>query len=127
MIYNDKSFPCRTKDTLEKRKMLSKALFEKFPDRLPVIIEKSKTEKITSTINKSKFLVSQDTTVSEFMCILRKRMSVDENSSIYIFTNNKNKVLLSGSLSMGTIYNQHKDEDGFLYLEYCYENVFGNI
>lgn len=127
MIYDDKSFPSRTKDTLDKRKMLSKALFEKFPDRLPVIIEKSKSEKMSTLINKSKFLVSYDTTVSEFMCILRKRMSVDEKSSIYIFTNNKNKVLLSGSFSMGTIYNEHKDEDGLLYLEYCYENVFGNI
>lgn len=127
MIYDDKIFPSRTKDTLDKRKMLSKTLFEKFPDRLPVILEKNKSEKISKLINKNKFLVSYDTTVAEFMCILRKRIFVDEKSSIYIFTNNKNKVLLSGSFSMGSIYNDHKDEDGFLYLEYCYENVFGNI
>jgi len=127
-MINNKKFSYRTKDTLDKRKMLSKELFEKFPNRIPVIIEKSKTDKIiSSTITKSKFLVSYDTTISEFMCILRKKIKIDENSSIYIFTNNKNKVLLSGSLSIRSIYNEHKDEDGFLYLEYCYENVFGNI
>lgn len=125
MIYNNKDLSIRTKDTLNKRKMLSMELFKKYPDRIPVIIEKSKNEKFFSSNNKNKFLVPRDTTISEFMCILRKKIIVDKNSSIYIFTNNKNKILLSGSNSIGTIYNQHKDEDGFLYLEYCYENVFG--
>ena len=29
------------------------------------------------------------------------------------------------SMSMGELYNQYKDEDGFLYLTYSGENTFG--
>ena len=34
-------------------------------------------------------------------------------------------VLFSFSASMGQVYEEHKDEDGFLYIAYSGENTFG--
>jgi hypothetical protein len=34
-------------------------------------------------------------------------------------------IMLSGSQTIITIYDNYKSTDGFLYLEYCSENVFG--
>ena len=35
-----------------------------------------------------------------------------------------NKVLPATSATMGTIYEEHKDEDGFLYIGYSDESIF---
>ena len=37
-----------------------------------------------------------------------------------------NKILIEHSKILQVIYDEHKDEDGFLYVSYCGENVFGN-
>ena len=95
---------------------------EKYPDRYPIIILKDKNSTL-SDLNKSKFLSPGDLTMSQFLYVIRKRIELDEKESLFLFVNEK--VLVTGSETIAQIYSQYKDTDGFLYITYCNENVFG--
>ncbi len=114
----------RDSSSFEDRKNRSNSLLLKYQDKFPVILEKSNTEKKLPNIDKNKLLISQDLTVSGVIQILRNNLKMNEYLSLYIVVPNHN-VVLSGSQSILYIYNNYKNEDGFLYLEYCSENVFG--
>ena len=117
------------KDTMsfEDRKKRSASLLLKYQDKYPVILEKSKKDKYLPRIDKSKLLVSHDMTISTVIQLLKKNIKINENTAIYIMTTDKenNDIMLSGSQSITNIYDNYKSDDGFLYLEYCTENVFG--
>ncbi len=110
--------------SFEDRKKKANSLLTKYPDKIPVILEKSKKDKYLPKMDKSKLLVAQDMTVSTVLQLLKKSIKTDEKTSIYIMVSNKD-IMLSGSQSITEIYENHKNNDGFLYLEYCTENVFG--
>jgi len=110
--------------SFEDRKTRSNSLLLKYPDKYPVILEKSSRDKYLPKIEKSKLLVSHDMTTATIIQLLKKNIKVNEYTSIYISVANKN-IILSGSQSISYIYDNYKSEDGFLYLEYCTENVFG--
>jgi microtubule-associated protein 1 light chain len=110
--------------SFNERKKKCNLLLSKYPDKIPVILEKSKVDKYLPKIDKSKLLVSQDMTVSNIIKLLKSNLKINENTSIYIIIAKKN-VMVSGSQSIFSIYQEHKNDDGFLYLEYCTENVFG--
>uniref|UniRef100_A0A452J2F3 Microtubule associated protein 1 light chain 3 gamma n=1 Tax=Gopherus agassizii TaxID=38772 RepID=A0A452J2F3_9SAUR len=53
----------------------------------------------------------------------RTRMSLTATQAFYLLVNNKN--LPSMSMTMGEVYRDHKDEDGFLYVTYASQETFG--
>lgn len=108
--------------SLEKRKEESKRIMEKYDQRIPLIVLKD-TKCTLPDIDRYKFLAPYDITLGQFMYVVRKRIKLETHESIYFFVNEN--VLVNSSQSMITIYDSHKDEDGFLYLTYCTENVFG--
>ncbi len=105
--------------SLDKRKARSYSLRRLYPDRVPVIISPPAQTKREV----SKYLVPFDTTVASMLNILRTRLTLSATEAIYLCTTGG--TMLAGSQSIGEIYNRDKAEDGFLYLKYCYENVFG--
>lgn len=111
--------------SIEKRRKESSRIIEKYPERVPVIVEKSPTEKKIENIDRSKFLVPQSLTFGEFAVIVRKRLrSVQQSQGLYLFVGHE--VLVTSSSMMGEVYEQHRDEDGFLYVVYAAENTFGH-
>lgn len=107
----------------DKRQEQSNSIRSKYPDKLPIIIEKLKN--ISSPIDdipKTKFLIPDDLVVSQLMCIIRKYLHLPSADSIYLFSND---TLLSPSETLYTTYGKHKDADGFLYIYYTSENTFG--
>ena len=100
----------------------SKRVMEKYPDRIPVIMERSKTCKYVPDIDRIKFLVPKDIVVSQFIFIIRKRINITSEKAIFVFVN---KVLPPSSEIMSDLYEEHKNEDGFLYMTYSGENTFG--
>ena len=110
--------------TLEERKKRSSSLLVKYSDKIPVILEKSSKDKILPNIDKNKLLVAYDMTTANIIQLLKKNLKINENTAIYIMVTDKN-IMISGSQSIESIYKDYKNEDGFLYLEYCTENVFG--
>ena len=110
------------KKTLEERILYSSTLKNKYPGRIPVIIEKCKHDKSEFVIDRSKYLIPVELDMAQFICLVRKRIKIDSRKAIFIFIDN---VLLPMNQTMGEIYNTHKDPDGFLYVTYRLENTFG--
>eukprot|EP01134_Creolimax_fragrantissima_P000715 CFRG0715T1 len=108
-------------NSFEKRKMEAQKIRCKYPDRVPVIVERAGKSDIEE-IDKKKFLVPMDLTVGQFVYVIRKRIKLSPEKAIFIFVNN---VLPPTSSALATIYEEHKDEDGFLYVTYSGENTFG--
>jgi GABA(A) receptor-associated protein len=109
--------------TFEKRKSEAARIRSKYPDRVPVICEKDERSDI-EPIDKIKYLVPQDLTVGQFVYVVRKRIKLSPEKAIFIFINN---VLPPTAALMSQIYDEQKDEDGFLYVQYSGENTFGGF
>lgn len=108
--------------SLEKRKEESGRIISKYENRVPLIVLKDKNSKLPN-IDRYKFLAPHDITLGQFMYVVRKRIKLDDSESLFFFVNEN--VLVNTSQSIIAIYDTYKDEDGFLYLTYCSENVFG--
>jgi len=105
----------------EKRQAEAARICEKYPDRIPVIVEKASRSDIPD-IDKKKYLVPADLTVGQFVYVIRKRVKLNSEKAIFVFVSN---VLPSTAALMANVYKQHKDKDGFLYMTYSGENTFG--
>ncbi len=103
--------------SFEDRKKKSSVLLTKYPDKIPVILEKSKKDKYLPKNNKTKLLIAHNMTVSNILTLLKNNTNINSTTSIYIMVSDKN-IMLSGSQSIVEIYNNYKNTDGFLYLEY---------
>jgi GABA(A) receptor-associated protein len=88
-----------------------------------VIVEKAEKSDIPD-IDKKKYLVPADLTVGQFVYVVRKRIKLSSEKAIFIFVKN---VLPPTAAMMSSIYEEHKDEDGFLYFTYSGENTFGDL
>ena len=111
----------RKRNNLEKRTSESMGVLSKYPDRIPIIVERHHTCKLDN-IDKSKYLVPKDMTMGQFTYIIRKRISLDSSEAIFITINGS---LSSSSEIVGSVYESKKDKDGFLYITYTSENTFG--
>ena len=105
----------------ESRKTESGRILEKYPDRIPIIVEKESKSDVVD-IDKKKYLVPKDLTMGQFIFVIRKRIKLPPEKAIYMFINN---TLPPTATFMSSLYEDHKDEDGFLYLTYSGENYFG--
>ena len=95
----------------------------KYGDRVPGSVERAEKSDIP-TLDKKKYLVPADLTVGQFVYVIRKRIKLNAEKAIFIFVNN---VLPPTAALMNAIYEEHKDDDGFLYVTYSGENTFGNL
>lgn len=110
-----------TNDHLERLKK-SQVILEKYPDRVPLIIQPSKNDRDQYPIDKSKYITPRDLTMLQLQQIIRKRVRFPAEKALFMFVNNKMFPITS---MVGNIYDDNKDPDGFLYVTYCQENTFG--
>jgi len=100
----------------------SAKIMKRFPDRLPIICEKLYKSADTPDINKKKYLVPTNITVGQFIYVIRKTLSLHPEKGLFLFING---TIPPVSTTIDIIYDQHKDTDGFLYINYSCENTFG--
>jgi GABA(A) receptor-associated protein len=112
----------KLENPFDKRKQESQRMKDKYPDRIPVIVERATSSELPH-IDKKKYLVPSDLTVGQFISVIRKRIKVKPEQAIFIFIGN---TIPPTSKVMADIYEEHIDEDGFLYITYNGENVFGS-
>ena len=115
-------FDFKKLNSLEKRKLNSDKIINKYPDRIPIIVEKDKGSRGLNNIDKNKFMVPYELTLGQILYIIKQRIKIEPTQSLYLFCGNS---LPPTSQLIGNIYKEHKDEDGFLYIIYCAENTFG--
>tara|TARA_Y100000385_G_scaffold291943_1_gene374352 strand:- start:960 stop:1340 length:381 start_codon:yes stop_codon:yes gene_type:complete len=110
-------------NSFEERYKESNRIRAKYPDRIPVIIEKDYRCKHLSDIDKKKYLVPGDLTIAQLLFVIRKRIKLNSQSAIYLFINSS--VIPSTVTCINNLYNCYKNDDGFLYITYSGENTFG--
>lgn len=77
-----------------------------------VICEKLEISDIAN-IDKKKYLVPADLTVGQFVWVIKKRIKIAPETAVFIFIDD---VMPPSAALMSSIYDEHKDEDGFLYI-----------
>jgi GABA(A) receptor-associated protein len=114
----------RSKHSIEDRQKESDRIRIKYPDKVPIIVTKSSSAvKSLVNIDRNKFLAPEDLTIGQFLTVIRKRIKVNDSESIFLFIDDN--TMPPTSVSLNQIYHDYKDDDGFLYITYCSENVFG--
>ena len=118
-----KDLRCKFKDSksLESRIAESTKIIEKYPDRVPIIVEIC-DDSTLKNIDKNKYLVPKDLTFSQFLYIIRKRIKLDKSQSIFLMVND---TVCPSNTPISVVYDEHKNKDGFLYIIYASENTFG--
>jgi GABA(A) receptor-associated protein len=94
---------------------------QKHPDRIPIILDRCQRCELPH-VSKNKYLVTKELTMSQFLFTVRRRINLKPSQSLFILVNGQ---LVNGGSPLSTIYETHKDEDGFLYMVYTSENTFG--
>ena len=107
------------------RRKQCKIIRKKYPDKIPIIIEKNSNSNI-SNIDKTKYLIPLDLTVSQFSYMIRKRIKLSNESAFFLLVNGK--ISITGDSLLSDIYERYQDpEDSFLYITYSSELTWGNI
>ncbi|XP_031448318.1 microtubule-associated proteins 1A/1B light chain 3C [Phasianus colchicus] len=115
--------PFKLRKTLATRREEVAGIRAKFPTKIPVIVERYQKEKYLPLLDKTKFLVPEELTMTQFITIIRSRMALTATQAFYLLVNNKS--LASMSLTMAEVYRDYKDEDGFVYMTYASQEMFG--
>ncbi len=84
---------------------------------MPVIVERFHKERNLPQLDKTKFLVPQELTMSQFVTIIRNRMSLTSTQAFYLLIDDKG--IASMSMTLTELYEKKKNADGFLYMSYA--------
>ena len=73
-------------------------------------------------IERQKFLVPCDLNIGQFIYVVRKRINIPSTDAIFLFVNRK---LPNTNATMGQLYGENKDLDGFMYCIYNSDTAYG--
>lgn len=107
--------------SLEERKQEASRMRSKYADRVPVIVEPIQSNG-TPPISKKKYLVPKDIVASRLLAVIRKNVALKNEQTLYMFYN---ETLLPMTTPISKCDDENRSDDGFLYLHYGVENVFG--
>lgn len=122
MANSNPDIPFKQANSFEARLEESTRIRQKFPGRIPVIVERGSRSISVPQIDKQKFLVPGDLTVSQFIFVIRRRLSMPPEQALFLFVGN---TLPTTGILIRELHASYADRDGFLYITYCGENVFG--
>jgi GABA(A) receptor-associated protein len=107
-------------NTLQQRKNESSKILKKFTNKLPVVISEGDSSIV---LDKHKYLVPRDITVGQLLYVIRQRIEcISSEKALYLSVKN---TMATSRTELYDIYEQYKDEDGFLYFSVFSENTFG--
>jgi len=92
-------------------------------DRIPVLVWNVVNKDLDLSESTRRFMVQKDTTLGQFLYILRKRFSLKAEEGLFVFVG-KNNIMVSNNEIISLLYNKYSD-DGFLRLTLSKENTFG--
>lgn len=107
----------------QERKKQYEDLSGRYPNHIPIIVNRESTEKDLKMLDKTQFLAPNNMLLGTFKHIIQSRLDLRSRDSIWFSLDSG--FLFSNDKTMAEIYKKHKNVDGFLYLYYHRENVFG--
>ena len=116
------NFKTKIQDVNQRKKM-SENILQSYPDKIPIICEKDPRSKLKD-IEKTKYLMPKDLTVSQFHLIIRNKIELNQEESLFLLVDGK--ISLVGESRLGDIYEKYANkEDGFLYIVYVGNEYMG--
>jgi GABA(A) receptor-associated protein len=112
----------KEENAFEKRRAEGEKIRRKYPDRIPVIVEKAPKSRLRD-LDKKKYLVPAELTIGQFYFLIRKRIQLRPEDALFFFVNN---IIPQTMTTMGALYEDHKEEDLFMYIAYSDESVYGS-
>ena len=113
----------KERQSFSKREQEAKRIREKYIDRVPVIVEcTDDAVRATTSKEKIKFLVPKELLVTQFIFVIRERMKLKPEQGIFLYVNGHLPNVVE---TMDHLDAKERDADGFLYVQYCFENTFG--
>jgi len=97
---------------------------QRFPGRIPIIVEKASRSVDAPPLQKQKFLAPEAMTIGQFIYVIRRSMNLPPEKALFIFCGD---ILPTTATLVRELYHDHKDPDGFLYLCYSSESTFGGV
>lgn len=122
IIKNLKMNNFKSKYNFDARYKEATDVLDKYPDKIPIIVEKNRKSNDIPTLDKIKFLVPKDLTIGQLLYVIRKRMTLSPEKALFVFIKN---ILPPTSMTVYDAYLLYKDDDNFLYITYSGENSFG--
>lgn len=116
--------PFKKEKTLEQRKTECSRVRKKYPDMIPIICERYAGSKNIPQSTRRKYLVPPDITMGQFKFVIRKRIQMSPDEALFVFINKS--TMCPAMVTIANIYKDHRDEDGFLYMQYSGESTFGS-
>ena len=113
----------KLKYDFEQRKKVSQEILDKHTDRVPIIVDRVLNSNAPN-IRTHRFLVPRNITLGKFIYEIRKHIDIRPDQAIFVFIKDR---LPATSALIDQLYTANADEDGFLYLLYSGESVFGTI
>ncbi|KAK0412955.1 hypothetical protein QR680_006506 [Steinernema hermaphroditum] len=117
----DDNRPFKERFSLDERKKMTEKQARKHPDRIPVIVEKGAKSQLADFESK-KLLFPTTATVAKMTVHIREKIKLREDESIFLFVGNS---IPPQTQTIGELRDQFVDEDGFLYVTYQEESVYG--
>lgn len=113
----------KEKNSIQKRMQEAIRITTKYPDKIPVICEKSNNSRDNlPIIDKNKYLVPNDLIVSQFIQVIRNKLRIEPHVAIFLIIRD---FIPTPMTTISDLYYHHRDDDGFLYVTYTAENTFG--
>lgn len=112
----------RSQKSFLERKQECDRLLERFPDRVPIIVEAKAS--FPGKLDKNKYLVPHEINVGQMLHLIRRRSRCAPETGIFLFVDN---VMPPTQAFIVDLSKQHKNEDGFLYMCVCGEDTYGSL
>lgn len=110
---------------LDERKEKLEKLISKNPNKIPIIFEKHKDSRLKIEAEDAKFISTKNIKLGEFTKQLRDMWKLKEDTTLFFSCGSK--AVLKPDVLIGDLYEQNKEEDGYLYIQYREVETFGNI
>ena len=108
--------------TLSQRQDTSSKIRAKYKNKIPCIVFPFENVAGNPPIDKTQYLVVSDMLLGTFLQIIKKRLILKPSDALFLFINGIIPVMTK---TVEQIYNESADIDGFLYIQYSIESVFG--
>lgn len=109
----------------DKRKTDSTRLIKSSPGKIPIIIERADFSQLKILEDKKiqRLIIPRDFLLGQLLYFIRKNLKLDSSKTIFLIINNN--IIPQTTATLGEIYDKYADPDGFLYITFSDEQIFG--
>ena len=98
-------------------------LLQTSPSKVPIIFEKHAKAKMSTEKPDIKFISDRNIKLGFFIEQVRAILTLNEEDALYFSCGNSS--VLSPDVVIGELYEKHKEEDGYLYIQFSEISSFG--